>query len=342
MEPSLPLLPPAFLVLLLAGSVAAQPAAAPAAGPSAEVLGAQAEQALAAGDADRGVELATRALALDPGSGRLEALTGRALALAERFGEAATHLGRAIELGEGGVRTLLYYGSALWESGDVAAAEAPLAQAATAARGTPAEFLAAHQLGRLRLFAGRPEAAIEPLRRAVELNARAADARLDLARALASAGRGEEAVDAFRRAVELAPESQYARWGLSQALVRAGRKEEAAGELATYRRLYAADQERTARILRQQAQLDRAWHLLAAGDPEGAEKVFATLDPGIESLLGLARARAVQGHHAAAVEALERAVSLAPDRQDLRRILAEERLAAQGPGASDPPDGGGR
>ncbi len=343
MKPSLALVLPLVVCLVPAASAAGRPPAAPpSSAPSAAALAAGVERALAAGDADRAVALAEQALALDPDSARLEALTGRALALAERFGAAAGHLRRAVELGAGDVRTLLFYGSALWESGDVAAAEGPLERAAAAARGTSAEFLAAHQLGRLRLFAGKPQEAIAPLRRAAELGPRAADAQLDLGRALAAAGQTEAAIPVLRRAAELAPDSQYARWGLAQALARSGRKEEAADELKVYRRLYAADQERTARILRQQTELDQGWHLLTSGDPEGAEKVFAGLDPGIEPLLGLARARAVQGDHAGAVEALERAVSLAPDRQDLRRILAQERLAAQG---SPPPagkDGGAR
>ncbi len=341
MESSLPLAV-AFLVgFLLSVAASAQPAATP----STAELAAGVERALAAGDTDRAVELATRAVAAEPDSARVQALAGRSLALAKRFDDASEHLKRAVELGATDVRTLLFYGSALWESGDVAAAEAPFRQAAQAARGTPAEFLAAHQLGRLLLFAGKAEDAIAPLRRAAELDPRAPDANLDLGRALAGAGRAQEAIPVFRKAVELAPGSQYACWGLARALAGAGQKDEAAKELEVYRKLYAADQERTARVLRQQTELDRGWHLLTSGDPQAAEKVFAALDPGIEPLLGLARARAVQGHHAGAVEALERAVSLAPDRQDLRRILAQERLAAQGssrpPGPSGPDGGGG-
>lgn len=334
----------AFLIgALLSVAASAQPAAAP----STAELAAGIEGALAAGDTDRAVALATQAVAARPDSAQLQALAGRSLALGKRFDEAAVHLKRAVELGADDVRTLLFYGSALWESGDVAAAEAPLRRAAQAARGTPAEFLTSHQLGRLLLFAGKADEAVAPLRRAVELDPRAPDATLDLGRALAGAGHTDEAIPVFRRAVELAPTSQYACWGLARALAGAGRKDEAAKELETYRKLYAADQARTARVLRQQAELDRGWHLLASGDPQAAEKVFAALDPGIDPLLGLARARAVQGHHAAAVEALERAVSLAPDRQDLRQILAQERLAAQGSSRplrqSTPPgpDGGG-
>ncbi|HUF77360.1 MAG TPA: tetratricopeptide repeat protein, partial [Thermoanaerobaculia bacterium] len=47
-----------------------------------------------------------------------------------------------------------------------------------------------------------------------------------------------------------------------------------------------------------------------------------------EALAGLARALALQGDAAGAVAALERAVTLAPDREELRRWLAEARLAA--------------
>lgn len=290
---------------------------------------AAAEQALAEGRVEEAVAVYRDLAAERPGDARLLANLGRVLALADRYGEAAELLERAVGLGADDLRTLLFWGSALWESGRPDAAEPVLARAAAVARGTGAEFLAQHQLGRLRLWAGRPEEAVAPLERAVTLRPGTADARLDLARALDGAGRTEAAIAAFRQVIELAPESHHARWGLAQVLARAGRREEAARELEVYRELYEADQEHTRRVRREEEALQRGWRLLDSGRPAEAEEVFGAMAPGVEPLIGLARAAAAQGDAAGAVAALERAVALAPDRQDLRRMLGEARLAAE-------------
>jgi tetratricopeptide (TPR) repeat protein len=218
------------------GAQPAEPAEAPAL--------AEVERALDAGRVEDAVAFGRSLAAARPDDAGVQALLGRALALAHRFGEAAEVLERAVALGADDVRTLLYYGSALWEAGRPEAAEPVLARAATAAAGTGAELLARHQLGRLRLWSGRPEAAVEPLERAVALRPTAADARLDLARALERAGRAAEAVAAFEAVIALAPENHYARWGLAQALFAAGRPAEAEAALAAYRELLAANQER--------------------------------------------------------------------------------------------------
>ena len=249
---------------------------------------AEVERALEDGRVEEAVALARSLAAARPDDARAVALLGRALALARRFGEAAEVLERAVALGADDVRTLLFYGSALWESGRPEAADPVLERAAAAAAGTGAEFLARHQLGRLRLWVGRPAEAVEPLERAAALRPGDAEARLDLARALERAGRVEEAIAAFRRAVELAPESHHARWGLGQALSRAGRRQEAAAELEVYRRLLAADQERVRRSQLEQEALDRA----ARGDRplelpatlEAPAEARSTVPPPSESL----------------------------------------------------------
>lgn len=259
---------------------------------------AAAERALADGRTGEAVEIYRGLAAERPDDPQTQALLGRTLALADRYGEAARVLERAVALGADDVRTLLYLGSALWESGRPEEADGVLERAASAAAGTGAELLARHQLGRLRLWAGRPAEAIPALERALELRPAAFDLRLDLARALDGAGRGEAAIAAYRRVIEAAPESHHARWGLAQALARAGRRDEAAEQLRAYRELYEADQERTRRIRR------------------------------VESLVDQARNRALAGDHAGAAEALEQAVALDPEDDDLRRLLARERLAA--------------
>lgn len=272
--------------------------AIPAALPAQEIPAA--ERALNDGRADDAIALYRAQAAERPADAGAHAILGRTLALADRYGEAATALERAVELGAHDVRTLLYLGSALWESGRSEAADPVLARAAEAAAGTGAELLAHHQLGRLRLWAGRPAEAIPSLERALALRPSAGDVALDLARALDGAGRTDDAIAAYRRVIEASPDSHHARWGLAQALARAGRRDEAAEQLRVYRELYDADQERTRRIRR------------------------------VESLVDLAHARALEGDHDGAVRALEEAVGLDPDDQNLRRLLARERLAAGG------------
>ncbi len=276
--------------------------AIPAALPAQEIPAA--EQALSDGRADDAIELYRAQAAERPEDAGAHAILGRTLALADRYGEAATALERAVALGADDVRTLLYLGSALWESGRPEAADPVLARAAltaeAAAAGTGAELLAHHQLGRLRLWAGRPAEAIPSLERALALRPSAGDIALDLARALDRAGRTDDAIAAFRRVIEASPDSHHARWGLAQVLARAGRRDEAAEQLRVYRELYDADQDRTRRIRR------------------------------VESLVDLAHVRALDGDHAAAVRALEEAVGLDPDDPNLRRLLARERLAAGG------------
>lgn len=302
-------------------------------------LVAAAERAIERGRPEAAAALYRRAVDAQPEAPRLVAALGRSLALADRYGESADVLKRAVALGAGDARTRFYLGSALWESGRYDEAEAALRRAAAEAAGTAAEPVVRQQLGRLLLWVGRPEEAVEPLERVVALRPGAADGRLDLARALEGSGRTGEALAAYRRAAELAPNSHHARWGLAQLLARTGRREEAEEELEAYRQLYEADQERTRRSLLEESEIDRGWHLIRSGRPGEAEEVFRGLVQGLgggtAALVGLARAQAAQGDHDGAAGTLERAVALEPDRPDLRRALAEARLAASGEAEAD-------
>lgn len=228
-----------------------------------------AEAAMAEGRGEEALALYRRAVEEAPGLALAHARLGRALALGEHFAEAADVLGRAVALGAEDARTRLYLGSALWESGRFAEAEAALAAAAEAAARTRIEPLAFHQHGRVLLFLGRPEEAVTPLERAALLAPRAVDVRLDLARAFEGAGHRERAAEAFRRVVAAAPDNANARWGLAQALLALGRRDEAARELAVYRELYAAGQDATRQAGLEQAARDRAWRLLAEEDDDG-------------------------------------------------------------------------
>ena len=268
-----------------------------------------------------------KALALAPERGDLWAMLGRVASLEHRYDAATAHLGRAVELGHADLRTLLYLGAAQWESGDLDAADATYRRAL--ALGNP---LPAHQLGRLLLWRGRHSEAVETLRNAANRLTDAADLQLDLARALLADGQVEAAITEFREAVRLAPSRSHAHYGLAQALARNGDREVAAHEIATYRELYEQEQQRVREQELAKARLGKGWELLHSGDGEAAYTLFSKLPATAESLFGLAEAQLATGRARAALASLEQAVTLAPERGDLRLRLAEARLQA----AEDP------
>jgi len=351
------LLPVGALVGVLALGVPATPARASATIPSASSQGpsgpgqsparqgepaigdliASGRQALAADRAEDAVPLFSRALARIESAGSpdrsvladVQALLGRSLVLTDHYKEAADHLAHAVSLGRVDVGTLLYLGSAQWESQQLEPAVTSLRRAAQAATGTSADFLAHHQLGRLLLWMGRAGEAVEPLDRAVSLRGDAFDARLDLARALDRSGALERAVSEYRAALAMSSGSFYAQWGMAQALLRLGRRDEAQEHLAIYRRLYEENKERTKEHILIDARLARARELFEERKLDEAERIVAELPETDRTLEALARIRATAGNLDGAVTALERAVAIAPDRDDLRRLLAEARLLAQ-------------
>lgn len=339
--------------LLCALLCAVVPLSAATARTDPEELIASARRALAEERPAQAVELLGRALdtAGEEGEtggalalGELHALLGRALVRIDDYAEAADHLARAVELGRDDLGTLLFLGSARWEAQRFESAAETLERAVERSGGTSAEFLAHHQLGRLLLWLGRPSEALGPLERAVEIRPDAFDARLDLARALDRSGASERAVAAYRRALDIVPQSPHAHYGLAQALLRVGERDEAAEALAVYRELYAADQDRTREEFLAEARLARARELFEAGELASAEEIVEGLPEAPLTLEALGRIRAGRGDYAGAVAALERAVALAPDRDDLRQLLAEARLLLQqeegegsgGAGSEDP------
>lgn len=307
----------------LAEAVAAQDRAAAAA----SVLTRLGEGLIRAEVHAAAVEALRRAAELDPGSARVHALLGRGLSIERRYLEAARQLARAVELGESDLRTLLYLGAARWENGQVAEAEATYRRAVSASGGHP---VPRHQLGRLLLWQGHHAEAVEVLSAAAAASPDAADLHLDLARALHAAGDLEPATDAFRRAVALAPERSHARYGLARVLARRGQTEAAREQLEVYRRLYAAEQERVRAQELAEAELGRGWELLHQGRIARARALFAGLPESGDALAGVAATHLAAGEADAAVAALERAVTLEPERGDLRLRLAEARLRAAG------------
>ncbi|RPH54857.1 tetratricopeptide repeat protein [bacterium] len=284
-------------------------------------------QAIDQGSYPTAIAALEKAARLAPGSAEVHALLGKAYLRDRKAHPAAAHLEKAVEAGVADPNTLLQLGAAWWELKRTADAERMFRRVLDSGAGT---LVALQQLGRLLLFEGRAAEALEPLRRAVALVPDDVDLRLDFAAALEGAGREPEALAAYREAVRKAPELPRARYGLARLLLRTGKRDAAARELEVYQRLLADQKERTRREGLARARLDEGWSLFQAGRHREAAELFASLPETVESLSGLAFARSGMGDHRGAAQALERAVALAPEREDLRSVLAEERLAEEG------------
>lgn len=297
----------------------------------ARALAAQGERAealrllleLAAGShGEPAIAYAEEAVAIAPEATAAQLALGRALMFGQRFTSALAPLAVASGAQDAPASAPLLYGLALWECGRLDQARRELERAVDRShRGG----VALHQLGRLHLWMGYPERALPLLLEAASAAPGAADLQLDLARALEQSGRLVEAIAAFRRAVQLAPELEAARYGLGRLLLRLGENEAGRAELAAFERLRAASDVAVAEQGLERARLDYGWSLIVAGRYAEAAAHFAAMAPDAEALAGLAQAHAALGDHAAARAALERAVGLAPERHDLRLLLAEAR-----------------
>jgi tetratricopeptide (TPR) repeat protein len=290
------------------------------------------QRQLESGSYSEAVASLEAAARLAPASAEVCSMLGRAYLLDRQARPAAASLERALELESQDPRTALYLGSASWELGRLDEAERRFRQALASKSGA-ATLIALQQLGRLLLFQGRSAEALDPLQRAAVLLPDDVDLQLQLAQALegiGGEGKPDEALAAYRKAVALAPELARARYGLAQRLQRAGQRDEAAREMETFRRLTRAEQESVHRSNLERARLDRGWELLRGGKAGEAEALFAQLGESPEALSGVAFSRSAAGDHRGAAAALEKAVVLAPERDDLRRALDEERMAAEG------------
>ncbi len=277
----------------------------------------------AAGDFEGAAELAEGAVGVAPESAAAWALLGRARVLARRYVTAEPALERAVALAPEDLRSRLYLAAAYWENGRLDEAEGAFRAALERSGGG---FVPLYQLGRLLLWRGAAAEAAQVLARAAAIEPGAADVALDLARALERSGDLEAARGAFWRAVELAPSDALARYGLARLLARLGERQTAAREMEVYRKLYEADQERVRREGLAQAGLDLGRELLRTGRPREAVAHLTALPASADALAVLALAHRAAGDRAAALDAIERAVGLAPAREDLRARLAEMRL----------------
>jgi tetratricopeptide (TPR) repeat protein len=280
---------------------------------------------VSAGRYELAVEEFEKALALAPNQAILHAQIGRVFLLDKANARALEHLERAAALGDASPKTRTYLGSALWECGRLENSE-EVFRSAVRGGSTAALF----QLQRLLLWQGRYEEALAVLDKLLPVAGGSADVLMDLARALEGVGRVDEAIGAYRRLIEIDPEgSKLQHYRLALLLIRSGRREDGQKEMEIYRRLSSRDREITHQMNLQHARLDRAWELLREGKVEAAEEIFSDLPATGDSLRGLALVRSHQGRHAEAVTILERAVLIAPERPELRLLLAEERVAIE-------------
>ena len=284
------------------------------------------EGLLQAGEAGLAEQVLREALGLYPGSAEAHALLGRSLLRENAFQDAAASLQRARELGATDLTTTFYLAAAWWESGNMSDVEALYKDAVAVSDG---DWVALHQLGGLYLWQGRYREALEPLEQASRKRPPPPDLLLDVGRAQEGAGQPESALASYRRVVDLAPELPQAHYQLGLLLSRLGHDEEAADALGHFRRLHAQEQTRLREQKRGKALVDEGWYLMRKGDFGAAERQFRSLPETSETLEGVAAALSAGGDHRGAVEALKRAVVLAPDRRDLKLRLARERVAAE-------------
>jgi tetratricopeptide (TPR) repeat protein len=281
-----------------------------------------------AADYDTAIEYLEEAAALAPGSPAVHVALGQALHRADRFERAAAELRRGLELGARDPAVALTLGAALWEAGRVEEAESTYRRMAEAPE--PARSAARQSLGGLLLWLGRHDEAARLLAEAAARRPQSAALRFDLARALDGAEHADDAAAAYREALRLAPDHGKAHYRLGLLLDRLGDADASAEHLARFRELHAAEQARTREAGLERARLDEGYELLQRGRLEDAVRHFRSLPASADTLAGLADALSLLGDVDGATAALERALQLDPDRQDVRLRLAEARIGADG------------
>ena len=284
----------------------------------------EANRFLAEGSVAPGLDLLEWSASLLPEQPALHLALGRAHLSGRRFSAAEASLERALELDDQSLEILFAIAGVRWELGRVEAA-AEAYHRAVGVSGGSLEALA--RLGRFQLWRGEHDEAVSTLAWAAARGNASLELQLDLGAALAAAGQGERAREVLTAVAQRAPENRRARYLLARELQKAGAREEAQRELAAYGRLYERDQVATRDAGLEQAALDRGVELLRRGLVEAALSHLEALPETPAVLVALAEALAAVGDSAGAVAALERAVAAAPERSDLRALLAAARQA---------------
>ena len=216
-------------------------------------------------------------------------------------------------------------------------------------------FGSLHHLGIIALQRGQPQAAIEPIGRAIAIDGRNPECRFNIAFAFQSLGRLNEAVNHYREAIRLKPDYIDAYTNLGNALLQTGALTEA---IATYERLIALRPTaeahcNLANVLARSGRLDDAVtqfrralalkpDLVAAhnnlanalaglGRPDEAlghfQKALA-LDPNlVEAHVNVGNVLLAQGKQAEAVAQFQRALAVNPNFPDAHASLGNVFLA---------------
>ena len=192
------------------------------------------------------------------------------------------------------------------------------AQAAleTAARLLPNDPESHTNLGNVLRAKGRPEAAADRHRRAIELQPDYADAHNNLGSALRDLNRLDDAARSYRKAVSLKPDFAMAHNNLGLALQGLGRIHEA---MASFRSAleskadFAEPRFHLANSLRDQGQLKEA--------AEGYRRVLATQPGRIDALMNLGDVSLALGKFADAAESYQNVLRIRPDFADAHNNL---------------------
>jgi predicted O-linked N-acetylglucosamine transferase (SPINDLY family) len=163
-------------------------------------------------------------------------------------------------------------------------------------------------LGSAALIQGRLRDALPPLRRAVQLDPRLAEAQFNLGFALEGLGRLDEALDAYRRTVAVAPQLAEAHNNLGNVLQKLKRHDEA---VSAYQKALALRPEVAQYHMNRG---DALRDLQRLEDADAAYRTAIRLKPDlVEVNLNLAHVLQLQGRYEASVEHFQRAIDLRPD-----------------------------
>lgn len=186
----------------------------------------------AQGDYARAEEPFHRACLLNPKLPDACLYFGRALYLLDHFEQAVNVLSTALESDPGNPQINRIEALALEAWGHADEAEAAFREAIRLDRNSPPNEDPAIDYGVFLYRAGRTEAALEPLRSAVQRHADAARAQLELGSVLLALDRVEEAAAHLERATALDPQGARGHLLLGKAYQRLGKAEQASKELA--------------------------------------------------------------------------------------------------------------
>jgi tetratricopeptide (TPR) repeat protein len=249
-------------------------------------------------------------------SGALLLRGSRALA-SERPREAVEHYRRAVAADPEDAEARRTLALALRATGDLDGALAELEQAA---RLDPESHVVAFDLGNLQLARGAHQAAADAFTRSLALRADSVPARFNLANAQLLLGRAEDALANLERVLELDPDHQRARYQAAMAKSRLDRAEEAMRDLEAMLVAtpgYAPSLLGLAELRRQGGDLAGARAAYEEVEQRGGD-----VSSRVDARIGLATIAVQEGRVDAAIDHLRAAVTLAPERDDVREELA--------------------